>query len=201
MRKISYFCSLIMEGANNNIENLKRLICEAVGCQATTPSDFYRIVAFVENRTGEAVGLSTVKRLWQYKGLGSTPRQGTLDVLARSLGYRNYADFDTHYAEGGDSSNIVLGKGINVSDLTQGSRIILRWNPGREMEAEYLGNHTFRIVRCEGSKLGVDDTFQASVFALGHSAMLANVIHGETSFPLYEIGQMGGLTMVNLVKE
>ena len=89
-----------------------------------------------------------------------------------------------------------FGQGVKVSDLLPGEHLQLRWNPGREVVVEYLGNSTFRVVMSEGSKLRADDTFQAAFFALGHPAMLANVIHGDSSWPLYEIGQLGGLTLV-----
>lgn len=187
-----------MNNDDNTLETLKRLVCEGAGVAAHTPGDFYTytIMAFVEGRTHEGIGLTTVKRLWQYGGLSSKPRQATLDVLTRSIGYRSYDDFATHYGRGGESSNIVLGGGIKVSDLFLGERLMLRWNPGREIEVEYLGNQTFRIVKSVASKLASGDTFQAALFAEGHAAMLANVIHGETSWPLYEIGQQGGLTLV-----
>lgn len=185
-----------MNDAENTIETLKRLVCEGAGVAAHTPGDFYTIMAYVESRTHEGIGLSTVKRLWQYGGLSSKPRQATLDVLARAVGYRSYDDFREHYGDCSPSSDIVLGDGIKHSDLMPGDRLMLRWNPGREVTAEYLGNSTFRIVSSIASKLAVGDTFQAALFAEGHPAMLANVIHEESSWPLYEIGQQGGLTLV-----
>ena len=179
-----------------NIETLRRLLCEAAGCDAKSPADFYTIMSFIESRTKESVGLTTVKRFWQYGGLISKPRQSTLNVMAQAIGYRGYDDFCEHYGDCSPSSNIVLGKGVKSADMKPGERLMLRWNPGREIEVEYLGNCTFRIVRSEGSKLQANDTFQAAYFALGHAAMLANVIHGDSSWPLYEIGQQGGLTLV-----
>lgn len=181
---------------NSTIEALRRLICEAAGCEAGSPADFYTLMLFIESRTRETVGLTTVKRFWQYGGLSSKPRQSTLNVMARSIGYRNYDDFCEHYGDCTPSSDIVLGEGVKVNDLKPGDRLMLRWNPGREVVLEYLGNSTFRVLSSEGSKLKADDTFQAAFFALGHAAMLANVIHGDSSWPLYEIGQQGGLTLV-----
>lgn len=46
--------------------------------------------------------------------------------------------------------------------------------------------------------LSPGDTFQASFFALGHATMFSNLVHGDHSFPLYEIGRQGGLTLVKL---
>ena len=83
-----------------------------------------------------------------------------------------------------------------MSDLLPGEHLQLRWNPGSEVVVEYLGNLTFRVTASVASKLAVGDTFQASWFATGHPAMLANVIHQENSWHLYEIGQQGGLTLV-----
>ncbi|MBR6898852.1 MAG: hypothetical protein IKN29_00995 [Bacteroidales bacterium] len=106
-----------MSNDDHTLETLKRLVCEGAGVAAHTPGDFYTIMAFVEGRTHEGIGLTTVKRLWQYGGLSSKPRQATLDVLAHSIGYRSYDDFATHYGRGGESSNIVLGGGQGQQPL------------------------------------------------------------------------------------
>ena len=182
---------------NSTIDTLRRLICEAAGCEAGSPADLYTLKLFIESRTRETVGLTTVKRFWQYGGLSSQPRQSTLNVMARAIGYRSYDDFCEHYGDCSPSSDIVLGKGVKVTELKSGERLMLRWNPGREVVVEYLGNSTFRVLSSEGSKLHADDTFQAAFFALGHAAMLANVIHENSCWPLYEIGQQGGLTLVS----
>lgn len=192
------------------LDTLRRLVCEAAGCDAKAPADFYTLISFIESRTRETIGLTTVKRMWQYGGLSSKPRQSTLNVMARSIGYRGYDDFCNHYGDCTPSSDLVLGENVSVSDLTTGQKLMLRWNPGREITAEYLGNNTFRILNSQGSKLSVGDTFQAAFFAIGHAALLANVIHSEhdhsdssetetenySSWPLYEIGQQGGLTLI-----
>ena len=191
----SYFCKLFMD-TSSQIETLKRLVCEAAGCEAQSPADFYNLTAFIEGRTREIIGLSTVKRLWQYKGLATKPRQATLNVLAQSIGYSSFDDFCTHYGSCSPSSDIVLGQNLKATDLFPSEQVMLRWNPGREIIVEYLGNSTFRVIKSDKSKLSVDDTFQAAFFAIGHSSMLANVIHGDSSWPLYEIGQVSGLTFI-----
>ena len=185
-----------MDTDTNHLQTLKRLVCEAAGCEALTPGDFYTIAAYIEGRTHESIGLTTVKRLWQYGGMRTSPRRATLNVLARALGYRHYDDFCEHYADAARSSDPVLGEGVKVAELGLGDHLELRWNPGRNVVVEYLGNSTFRVLQSVASKLDVGDTFQAAFFAVGHAAMLANVIHGENSWPLYEVGQQGGLTLV-----
>lgn len=188
-----------MEKNNPNIETLRRLICEAAGVSGTSPSDFLVIMGYIERRTRETIGLTTLKRVWQYGGLEAHHRHSTLDLLSRSIGYRSYDDFCQHYGDKSLSSDIVPQGGIKTSELIQGDHLLLRWNPGREVECEYLGNNVFRVISCAASKLSVGATFHGAWFAVGHPAMLANVIHGDTSWPLYEIGQQGGLTLARLM--
>ena len=186
-----------------HLDTLKKLLCEAAECEAKHPSDFQTLSAFVRLRTHNVVGVNTLKRLYNYGGATTMPRTETLNVLARSLGYRDFADFCNYQEQGGEdeSSDIVLGSHIKSAKLSVGQQVLLRWNPGRECRVEYLGNDTYRVISSERSKLSVGDTFQASFFALGHAAMLSNLVHGDHSFPLYEIGRQGGLTLVKLVDE
>ncbi|MBQ4376443.1 MAG: hypothetical protein II793_01960 [Bacteroidales bacterium] len=184
-----------------HMEKLKQLLCEASRCEARHATDFIIMSVYIRQRTHETVGVNTLKRFYNYGCQSAIPRMQTLNVLARSLGYRNYDDFCNHYADTSDSaSDIVMGQHISSSLLVVGERILLRWNPGRECLAEYLGNDTYRVVTSQQTKLAVGDTFQAPFFALGHTAMLANLIHGDTSFPLYEIGKQGGLTLAEIVR-
>ena len=173
---------------------MKRLLCEATGCEATRPGDFLIMSVFVRNRTRQTVGVNTLKRLYHYGGETVEPRMETLNVLARSLCYRNYADFCQHHGDGlqNQSSDVVLGVHVSSSALLTGQRVCLRWNPGRECVAEYLGNDTFRVV-------DTTNYFSYELDALGHTALLSNLIHGDNAFPLYEIGKLGGLTLVEVV--
>ena len=183
-----------------HLDTLKKLLCEAAECEARHPSDLQTLSAFVRLRTHNILGVNTLKRLFNYGGATAVPRTETLNVLARSLGYRDYSDFCNYQDQGGvgDSSDIVLGTHIKSAKLMAGQQVLLRWNPVRECQVEYLGNDTYRVICSVRSKLSAGDTFQASFFALGHAAMLSNLVHGDHSFPLYEIGRQGGLTLVKL---
>lgn len=185
-----------MTDTTDTIKKLLQLVCESAGCEANTPGDFYTLAGYIEKRTGVPIGLTTTKRLWNYAGLSSKPRLSTLNLLARALGYRNFEDFSAHHSDITPSSDPVLGRAIKLSDLKRGDQLLLRWNPGRELMVEYLDNGFFRVLESVASKLGVGTTFQAAFFALGHPAMIANVIYNDTTWTLYELGQQGGLTYI-----
>lgn len=180
------------------LEALRRLLCEAAECEAKHPADFMVMVAYVHKRTRQSIGINTLKRFYNYGGESAMPRNETLNVLAQSLGYRNFTDFCNHYQpdDNAGASDIVLGTHVASKDLQPRQKVHLRWNPGRDCLIEYLGNDTFRVIESQQTKLSAGDTFQASFFALGHTALLANLIHGNNAFPLYEIGKQGGLTLV-----
>lgn len=73
-----------------------RLLCRAVerhlNRECKAPSDFKWLSKKIEERTHEYVSHTTLMRLWGYLPSVST-RTGTLDILARFLGYMGYDDF------------------------------------------------------------------------------------------------------------
>lgn len=182
-----------------HIEKLRQMLCEASCCDAQCASDFVVMANYVLHRTHETVGVNTLKRLFHYGSEYSEPRLQTLNVLSRAIGYRSYDDFRLHYESDVPSSDIVLGPHISSASLPIGTHICLRWAPGRECVAEYLGNNTYRVLSSQRTKLTPGDTFQSPFFALGHAALLSNLVHGDTSFPLYEIGKQGGLTLTQVM--
>ena len=202
---LDFLCTFAAMNENQEqyLETLKRLLCEAAGCEASRAADFITLAVYVRSQTREIIGVNTLKRMFHYGGESTVPRVETLNVLARSLGYRSYSDFCTHHSsgDGAVSSDIVLGPHVSSASLVEGQRVRLRWNPGRECICEYLGNDTFRVIDSQQTKLKKDDTFQSSFFAVGHAALLANLIHGGSSFPLYEIGKQGGLTLAEVMTE
>ena len=76
-------------------ENFQQL-CEAIehktGRKMQTPSDFRWLTKRVFEHVHETVSATTLMRLWGYR-TGVTPRQATLDILARFLGYGDYREF------------------------------------------------------------------------------------------------------------
>jgi len=73
--------------------NLCRSIEQAVGRSIQTPKDFYWLREQIYVRLRELIRTSTLKRVWGYTRSQSTPGVSTLDVLARFIGYTDYAAF------------------------------------------------------------------------------------------------------------
>ena len=183
----------------HHIDLLKAQLGKAVNKTMSCSSDFVFLQAYVFEHTHENLGLNTLKRLWNHGNLPVKPRQYTLDILSRTVGYRNFDDFRRFYDDKGDnSSDMVLGKNVQSNQLHIGDRVTLHWNPGRVCTVEYIGNNTYRVISSEKTKLQPGNTFQTPFFAEGTPMLLSNLIQDGTAFNLYEIGKQGGVTQVEL---
>ena len=194
------FCLMTPNDDSYYIDLLKERISEAVGKTMGCASDFTFLQAYIFEHARENLGLNTLKRLWGHGNLSVQPRNYTLDILSRSVGHRNFDDFKRFYDNHGDqSSDVVLGKSIQSSQLQIGDRVTLRWNPGRICTVEYLGNSIYRVTSSEKTKLKPGNTFQCPFFAVGAPCVVSNLIQDGVAHHLYEIGKQGGLTQVRLL--
>lgn len=188
-----------MDGGDLYIEYLKKLLCEAVDRQMNRSSDFIFLQAYVFERTHENIGLNTLKRIWSYGNTPVAPRIYTLDILSQAVGYRNFEELKNFYGdEGAESSDKVLGKVVNSSELHPGDRVTLCWNPGRRCTVESLGGNTYRVVSSERTKLKPGNTFQTAFFATGSPLLLSNLMQDDSYAPLYEIGRKSGVTHLSV---
>ena len=62
------------------------------GRQMLTPRDFQWLEKRMFEDIHETISASTLMRLWGYRA-GGIPRQTTLDVLARYVGFEDYVEF------------------------------------------------------------------------------------------------------------
>ncbi len=72
------------------IEKLKEEIIKTVGRTIRTPLDFEWLSEKIFERTSERLSPTTLKRLFGYLNECVKPRNVTLDILARFVGYKDY---------------------------------------------------------------------------------------------------------------
>ena len=61
-----------------------------MGRPIRSPKDFDLLRDSIYSRLRDNISSHTLKRVWGYLDSPSEPRQGTLDVLARFIGYSGY---------------------------------------------------------------------------------------------------------------
>ena len=81
---------------NDNMQtDYQRLFQEVerkAGRPMQTPRDFQWLEERIFKEIHETLSASTLMRLWGYRA-GGVPRQTTLDVLARYVGFEDYVEF------------------------------------------------------------------------------------------------------------
>lgn len=181
------------------IEHLKNLLCEALDRQMNRSSDFVFLQAYIFEHTHENIGLNTLKRIWNYGNSPVNPRIFTLDVLSKTLGFRNFEDLKRFYGDDcSESSDKVFGKTVSSSELRPGDRVTLCWDPGRRCTVEYLGSNAYRVVASERTKLKPGNTFQTAFFAVGSPMILSNLVQDDSFANLFEIGRKSGITHLSV---
>ena len=180
-----------------DIRALTAAIEEALGSKVTGPKNFERLMEFIKERTGEYVSSTTLKRVWGYLDEPLKTRYNTLSTIARSVGYTDYKDFlqrnDNTPSETKIPSTEKYGKVIDVlSDLQEGDRIDLFWNPGRECRVRYTGNMNFIVESSKLTRLKPNDTFRCHLLLAGHPLYISGLKHGNAKPTAYICGKIHG---------
>ena len=179
----------------NEIEKLCKDIEEALARPMLTPRDFTHLSKRVYARLHVMVSPTTLKRLWGYLNEGVQPRDSTLTILARFLGYRNWEDYRHNASLPAElQSNPVMSRKLSVTEeLCPGDRVRLTWQPGRVCDIEYQGGIDFRVVASENTRLRAGDSFRCSLVVEGEPLYLDNLIQDGRPPVAYVCGKKNGV--------
>ena len=164
-------------------EQLRSEVEAALKKKLCTPKDFEYLRERIYARLHILVSRTTLMRLWGYVDENVTPRKGTLDILSRFLGYKDWEGFQENASLPKEQqSSPVMSRKLSVkSDLYIGERLRLTWQPGRVCDVEYLGNLSFRVIASENTRIQPGDTFQCSLIVEGEPLYLDNLRKGDSS--------------------
>lgn len=173
---------------------------ESLKHKMLTPRDFTFLREQIFNRLHVYVSSTTLKRIWGYLDDGGQPRQSTLTILARFLGYRDYEDYAVHsLLPQEQESDPVMSRRLSVlEELLVGDHLRLTWHPGRICDVEYLGGIDFQVLASERTRLKPGDTFQCSLIMEGEPLYLDNLRHGDLPPISYVCGKKSGVTFERL---
>lgn len=154
----------------------------------------------IYSRLHVLISSSTLKRLWGYLDSPSKPRQGTLDVLARFIGYSDYAAYEAAAtADGGQTSSPVISRHLNVQQmLVENDELILSWAPDRQCRVRYLGSLQFQVVESANTRLQPGDYFQCNLIIEGEPLYLSNLLQPGHLATNYVCGKRGGIRFERL---
>ena len=168
---------------------------QMMGRPIQSPKDFDQLRDNIYSRLRVNISSHTLKRLWGYLDSPSEPRRGTLDVLARFIGYSDYAAYVAAAStEGGQSSSPVISRHINVQQmLAENDELILTWAPDRRCRVRYLGSLQFQVVESANTRLQPGDYFQCNLIIEGEPLYLSNLLQPGRLATNYVCGKRGGI--------
>ena len=178
------------------IASLRREIETAVNRRLATPKDFDALREMIFSRLHILVSATTLKRIWGYLDDNVSTRRGTLDILARYVGYADFEAFENGAtADGGElSSNPIMSRRIDVDEQLQpGDLLRLTWQPGRVCDVEYRGERLFCVVASQNTRLCAGNTFKCSLMIEDEPLYIDNLIVDGKAPVAYVCGKRSGI--------
>ena len=178
------------------IANLSREIETVVNRRLATPKDFDALREMIFSRLHILVSATTLKRIWGYLDDNVCTRRGTLDILARYLGYADFEAFaNGATADGGElPSNPIMSRRIDVDEQLQpGDLLRLTWQPGRVCDVEYRGERLFCVVASQNTRLCAGNTFKCSLMIEDEPLYIDSLIADGSAPVAYVCGKRSGI--------
>lgn len=175
----------------------------AIDKELHTPKDFEYLRERIYERLHLLVSSTTLKRIWGYLDDNVQTRQGTFDILAQFIGYRNYKDYINQRAKYQNEiqSSLVMSRKVNVQeDLKVNDRLQITWHPDRQCTIVYLGNLKFRVLSSSNTRIQAEDTFCCSLFIEGEPLYIDNLQQGNNPPTAYVCGKKSGIRF-EMIKE
>ena len=113
---------------NSILPELKKRIEERFGSEVTYTFQCIPLKRSIREATGENLSLSTLKRLMGLVAYSHLPRRSTLDIIARYVGYPDYAALESIAGFGTITSEFTEVDNLDSDDMNPGLEIILYGN-------------------------------------------------------------------------
>lgn len=181
-------------------ERLQHKIAERFGREIRYSQDCEALSEDIFARTGERLGVSTLKRMFGFTAAVVEARPSTMDIIAQYLGYGN--GYKELAADLGDDSAISAFDTLDTIDIASlgiGTRILLTYCPKRRIALNYKGEGWFDVVESENSKLNVGDIIRVVNLTVGFELLAAEVIREGRSLGAYRAAKNGGLTAIDMI--
>ena len=185
--------------SNREIPELSFLLREVekrYGRRVATTNDFESLSVNIEHETGDHVSSSTLKRLWGYVTLRTTPHLSTLDILARYTGRADFASFRDECLGNSNASAWIDVSFIQSGSLSEGEVLRIGWAPNRIVRIRYDGNNRFTVLESRNSKLLAGDCFESACFFRGLPLMLSSITRNGNDSLAYIAGKQDGLNLL-----
>ena len=181
-----------------NQEIIKK-IEEKFGKKLQYSQDCESLSEAILEETGERISVATLKRLTGFANLRVIPRQSTMDILAKYVGYPNARLLSQDLVEDTEISDFARVEQLESKTLKEGMQIQISYDPGRQLLLTFLGDDTFIVNKSYKSKLQKGDKVTISHFTKGFELLVSEVVRNGESLGSYQAAKAGGLKSIEIL--
>lgn len=169
------------------------LLKKRAGYDVTTPYGSSMLQKDIELKTGQRLGLNTVKRLVGLIEYKSESRQDTLDIIASYLEFKSWDNL-LSYINDKVSSFDSLDSILDLEILPKGKSLQIEWDPGRKIILQHLGCGEYLTLESINSKLKKGDLVSLSQISIGFPLVVKRVIRNNEYIGNYKAAIDSGIT-------
>lgn len=165
------------------------------GRQVRYSKDCEVLAEVIFSETKRTISGSTLKRVFGMVEGTKEPRLYTLDVIAFYLGYQTWEALINEFNDCKYSGFDVIEE-IKSSEISEGERIKINYEPERELILECVAPNKFKIRKSINSKLLEHDTIHFNSVAKSYPLFISDVQRGDKSLGQYVAGKFSGITHI-----
>ena len=177
------------------IDFLLKEVAAKFGGPVASSKDFEALSLKIEEKTGQIVSVSTLKRLYGYMSLKPKPRVTTLDILSRFIGMESYRELCVKLQESSDFLNVET---VASETLNPGQELSISWLPDREVRLRHISGQEFEVLDPGTSKLRQGDRFSVIDFMKGQPLYISGILRDGVRLPEYVAGKTAGLKEIKI---
>lgn len=182
-------------------EQAKLIIERKLGQNISSPHDCSILMYDIKSVTGESVGLNTLKRMFGFIESNRAARLSTLDVVARYVGYRSWADVVSAMGLEGDSGFEDSDDEFYADELPVKAVVEFEYRPDRRVVLVHEDeDDKFVVTESINSKLRRNDIVFIKYFQLHYPLYVENVIRDGKMLGKFAAGKTNGLTRVEVIQ-
>ena len=181
-------------------EILKR-IRDKVGLEMNYASDFDVLVEDIQRVTKQHLGKNTLRRIFNFNMTNNVvPRESTMDVIARYLGYSDYKYMLKELGPVADISVFAPVDSLDSSDVKPGTQVQITYDPNRIAILSYMGENKWLVNEIEGShNIKKGDILTISQMAVGFQLIVSSVLRDGVDLGSYLAAQERGLKSIEII--
>lgn len=174
-------------------KNIIELLEKKSGTRLDSSAACERLVLDIESKLGERLGFTTIKRLLGFTSEQAEPRQTTIDILARYLGFTSYKELEDAINERGDSDFDSKAESVFSFRLPADAEINLSYAPNRRLKLKHINDDEFCVMESINGRLKTGDIIFVDSFTSDLPMIAKDVIRNGERLGRYVAGGKFGI--------